>query len=44
MPPKDLCLYTWSLASGVISEGFMGPLRGSVARGSMALGASFEVF
>lgn len=44
MPPKDFCLYTWSLASGVIWEGFMGPLRCIVARGSMALGANFEVF
>lgn len=43
MPPKDLCLNTWSLASGGI-WGFMGPLRSSVARGSMSLGASCEVF
>lgn len=43
MSPKDLCLNTWSLASSVIWEGFMGPLRGSGARGSMSLGASFEI-
>lgn len=44
MSPKDLCLNTWSLASGVIWEGFMRPLRGSGARGSLSLGASFQVF